>query len=155
MHEVPTTRVPELAERVDAEAGSTWLFDVDGTLIGSIRSDRLRPGARQLLEALVDRGVRCVLWSAGGDEYAQTMAQRHDLDHLFDGFYAKEERDVGARYRTDHLADEHRPDVFVDDSPIDLPVSGRVVAVPQFMGGNAADRVLVDLLDRFPERLAS
>ena len=56
-----------------------WLFDVDGTLVGSVRSDRLRPGAQELLNELDGRGVTCVLWSAGGAAYARRMAQQHGI----------------------------------------------------------------------------
>ena len=132
-----------------AAGGCTWAFDVDGTLIGSIRSDRLRPGARPLLEALARQGVSCVLWSAGGRDHALAMARRHELDHLFVGYYAKAERDERAHYRTDHLAPDHQPHVFVDDSPVDLSPTETVVSVPQFLGGNLADRALFDLLERF------
>ncbi len=126
----------------------TWLFDVDGTLIGSIRSDRLRPGARELLDALVARQVPCVLWSAGGGEYAHRKAVEHGIEACFGGFYPKAERDVDGRYRIDHLPHAHRPAVFVDDVAGDLPVGAVVVAVPQFFGGSSADRTLFDVIDR-------
>jgi phosphoglycolate phosphatase-like HAD superfamily hydrolase len=132
----------------------SWTFDVDGTLIGSVRSDRLRPGAVELLEGLTRRGAVIVLWSAGGDDYARRKACEHGIDRFFDAFYAKANRDARGRYTVDHFAPEHRPNVFVDDSPIDLPVDSlvdlpvgaRVVAVAQFIGGNAADRELFEVL---------
>lgn len=128
-----------------------WLFDVDGTLVGSVRSDRLRPGAQELLNELDGRGVTCVLWSAGGAAYARRMAQQHGIVGFFDGFYAKLERDDADRYGVDHLEPRHRPDVLVDDSPLDLPSIGTIVGVPQFIGSNASDRALLDVhadLDR-------
>jgi phosphoglycolate phosphatase-like HAD superfamily hydrolase len=133
-----------------------WTFDVDGTLIGSVRSDRLRPGAVELLEELTGRGVAIVLWSAGGDDYALRKAREHGIERFFAGFYAKARRDALGRYTVDHFAPEHRPAVFVDDSPIDLPVDmavdlpggARIVAVAQFIGGNAADRGLFEVLDQ-------
>jgi phosphoglycolate phosphatase-like HAD superfamily hydrolase len=126
---------------------TVWAFDLDGTLIGSIRNDRLRPGARELLVALAERGVTCVLWSAGGAAYAERKAREHGIADAFVAFYAKAERDLDQRYRIDHFAPEHRPDVFVDDSPRDVTSGARVIRVPQFMGGNDADRSLRDLLE--------
>lgn len=130
-----------------------WAFDVDGTLIGSVRADRLRPGADELLAELTARDIVCVLWSAGGDEYAERSARTHGIHHHFVAFYAKAERDDGSRYVLDHLAPSHQPDLFVDDSPVDLPTGARIIAVPQFIGGNGADRALFDVLDRLDEIL--
>jgi long-chain acyl-CoA synthetase len=135
-------------ERVDAV---TWAFDVDGTLIGSIRSDRLRPGAADLLARLVERGVVVVLWSAGGADYARDMADQHGIGHYFAGFYAKQDRDKHKRYRVDHFAAEHHPQVFVDDSVIDLPVDSCMVEVSQFLGSNDADEALISLAARLDE----
>jgi phosphoglycolate phosphatase-like HAD superfamily hydrolase len=129
---------------------TVWAFDLDGTLIGSIRNDRLRPGARELLAALGEHDVTCVLWSAGGARYAERKADEHGIGHAFAAFYAKAERDVEQRYRVDHFAPEHVPDVFVDDSPRDVPAGAHVIRVPQFMGGNDADRGLRDLLESQP-----
>ncbi len=131
----------------------TWAFDVDGTLIGSIRSDRLRPGAAELLAALVARGHTLVLWSAGEAAYAERMARAHAIAEYFTAYYAKADRGVDARYRVDHFHPSHRPAIFVDDSPIDLPLDATVAAVPQFLGGNPADQalwqVIADLDDYF------
>lgn len=126
--------------------GAVWAFDVDGTLIGSIRSDVLRPGASDLLQALGSAGQRCVLWSAGGADYAQRMAARHGIENQFVAFYAKDVRDADGKYVTDHFEIEHRPDVFVDDSTIDLRDDHHTIAVPQFIGGNRSDAGLIDLL---------
>lgn len=43
------------------EQDMVWAFDVDGTLIGSIRSGVLRPAGCELLTALAARGVLAVL----------------------------------------------------------------------------------------------
>lgn len=126
--------------------GHVWAFDVDGTLIGSIRSEILRPGAPELLVRLGALGVTCVLWSAGGGDYARRMAAAHRIDTRFAAFHAKGGRDAEARYTTDHFGEHHRPDVFVDDSPSDLPAHCTVLAVPQFMGGNPADGALWTVL---------
>lgn len=137
--------------RVAGEVPSTghraavWAFDVDGTLIGSVRSDRLRPGAVALLDALLARGVNPVLWSAGGASYAEQMARLHGIESRFVAFYGKELRGPDGRYVTDHFDADHLPHVFVDDVPIDLPRQARVVAVAQFLGGNDSDGVLTAL----------
>lgn len=122
--------------------GSVWAFDVDGTLIGSVRSDAIRPGAIALLEELDRRAVTCVLWSAGGDEHARRIAHRHGFAHVIAAYYAKHRRDSTSRYVIDHFAVGHRPHVFVDDAPGDLPMDASVVSVAQFIGGNPADRAL-------------
>jgi phosphoserine phosphatase len=132
--------------REHVRRGAVWAFDVDGTLIGSVRSDVTRPGAGALLDELCRRSVTCVLWSAGGEEYARRMARSHGLDQAIAAYYAKRDRDALSRYVVDHFADHHRPDVFVDDAPRDVPGDATVVPVPQFIGGNAADRVLWGLL---------
>jgi phosphoglycolate phosphatase-like HAD superfamily hydrolase len=131
----------------------TWIFDVDGTLIGSIRSERLRPGVTELLDALAARQVQCILWSAGGGPYARRKANEHGVEDHFHGFYGKAERGEDGRYLLDHLPGEHPPAVFVDDAPGDLPVGARVVEVPQFLGGNLADRAIFHVVDRLDEIL--
>jgi hypothetical protein len=131
-----------------------WAFDLDGTLIGSVRSEQLRPGAIELLDGLAGRGVDCVLWSAGGAEYARRKAADHGLGDRFVGYYAKAVRDSSARYMVDHFDVDHQPDVLVDDSPVDLPIDVRVVSVPQFIGGNIADRALFDVLGALEDLVA-
>lgn len=126
---------------------SVWIFDVDGTLIGSIRSTQLRPGARELLETLTEAGTTLVLWSAGGAEYAHRMLAQFDLVHFFSGIYAKEERCERGLYRIDHIDPAHRPDTFVDDYPHEVPDTGRTIAVPQFLGGNPHDHGLKTALE--------
>ena len=69
-----------------------WLFDVDGTLIGSIRSDWLRPGALELIELLKTSDTTLVAWSAGGAEYARRMLAQFDMARVFIAFYHKDQR---------------------------------------------------------------
>ncbi len=130
-----------------ASSQHVWAFDVDGTLIGSIRGGSLRPGTVELLLALAARGVTCVLWSAGGAEYARRRATQHQIDRHFVAFYGKGERDVRDRYSSVHFDAAHQPSVFIDDSPIDLPLGARIITVAQFLGNSPADRVLFGLLD--------
>lgn len=121
---------------------AVWLFDVDGTLIGSIRGDQLRPRALELLQLLEASDATLVSWSAGGADYARRMLARLRIDSYFSAFYSKELRDSTGRYRLDHLAPEHLPGTMVDDYPQEVPDLGRVIGVPQFLGGNANDRGL-------------
>lgn len=130
-------------------AGAVWAFDVDGTLIGSVRSDVARPGAVDLLVALSLRGVNCVLWSAGGERYAERIAASHGFPVV--ASYAKRSRDDAGRYVTDHFPSHHRPDLFVDDVPSDIPRGGECISVSQFIGGNLADRVLRSIVDEVEE----
>ncbi len=95
-----------------------------------------------------------MLWSAGGADYARRKAGDHGLGDRFVEYYAKAVRDPSMRYVVDHFDRSHRPDVFVDDSPVDLPLGARVVPVPQFIGGNIADRALFDVLDSLEELMA-
>ncbi len=121
---------------------AVWVCDVDGTLIGSVRSDILRPGAIELLDRLRDAGTTLVLWSAGGAEYAKNMLAQFRIDHYFAAFYSKERRGPDDRYLVDHLCPKHRPGTLVDDYPGDVPEQPRVIGVPQFLGGNPHDRGL-------------
>jgi hypothetical protein len=91
-----------------------------------------------------------VLWSAGGAAYAERKAREHGIADAFVAFYDKAGRDRDQRYLVDHFEPEHLPDVFVDDSPRDVTAGARVIRVPQFMGGNDADRSLRDLLELQP-----
>lgn len=123
----------------------TWAFDVDGTLVGSIRSDVLRPGTAGLLSRLADRGIGVVAWSAGGAEYARRLLAEHGVADSFVAFYDKGQRDIDGHYSIDHLDPVHRPSVFVDDSPVDLDPAALVVGVAQFMGNNPSDTALIQL----------
>lgn len=123
-----------------------WVFDVDGTIIGSIRSDRLRPGVEELFETLTACGRTVVVWSAGGAEYAERMLSQFGIDHHVSAFYHKETRGPDGRYLVDHMLPEHRPGTLVDDYPHDVPQQCRVIGVRQFLGGNPSDRGLEEAL---------
>ena len=124
-----------------------WVFDVDGTLIGSVRSDVLRPGAMELLDRLRDAGATLVVWSAGGAGYAKNMLAQFRIDHYFAAFYGKDRRGPDGRYLVDHLRPEHRPGTLVDDYPGDVPDGPRVIRVSQFLGGNPHDTGLQGVLE--------
>ena len=96
-----------------------------------------------------------MLWSAGGAEYAALMADRHGIAHFFDAFYDKKCRGADGRYLTDHFQPEHRPTLFVDDSPDEMPSGLVVIGVAQFFGSNTADRALWNLVERLDELLGA
>lgn len=127
-------------------ADSVWLFDVDGTLIGSVRSDRLRPGAERLIRTLCARGKTLVVWSAGGADYAERMMARFGLDGFVSAFYSKQARGHDGRYTIDHFLPEHWPGTIVDDAAHEAPIAPRVLDVSQFLGSNQHDKGLDEAL---------
>ena len=122
--------------------GGVWLFDVDGTLIGSIRSGVLRPRVVELFDLLRRNGETIVVWSAGGADYARRKLDRFDLTGHVAGFYDKDRRGRDGRYLVSHLPPHHRPGTCVDDFSGEVPLESRIVRVPQFFGGNSADNGL-------------
>ncbi len=70
--------------------------DVDLTLVDA--NGQLLEGAREGLQRLKDKGCHLFLWSTGGLDYVRSVAERHQLTALFDGFVAK-------------------PDIIIDDFP--------------------------------------
>ena len=70
--------------------------DVDLTLVDA--NGRLLDGARESLQRLKDKGCHLYLWSTVGLDYSRTVAARHQLTDLFEGFAAK-------------------PDIIIDDMP--------------------------------------
>jgi long-chain acyl-CoA synthetase len=119
-----------------------WVFDVDGCLVDSVTGSSLRPGAVAILEGLATAGRRIVLWSAGGDTYAQAKADEFHIDHFVNGCFAKEGRDADGYYRTTHLPVEGRRTVFVDDRPEDLAPGLDVLAVSPYLADDPFDRGL-------------
>jgi long-chain acyl-CoA synthetase len=125
-----------------------WVFDVDGCLIDSLAGSSLRPGARPILEHLAAQGRSVILWSAGGDGYAQGRAEEFGLEHLVDGYFAKHGRDPDGFYRTGHLPTRGRHAVFVDDRPEDLARSLDVIAVSPYLRDDPHDRGLDEVARR-------
>lgn len=128
-------------------APDAWVFDVDGCIVDSITGSSLRPLTHDVIARLRSRGVAVVVWSAGGRDYAERRARQLGFDHLVDAFHAKETRDVDGRWRVDHLARGHRPTVFVDDRPEELPDHVRVVGVSPYLAETPHDRGLAVVLD--------
>src|SRR5947207_3860483 len=95
---------------------STWVFDVDGSLLDLLTGLSLRPRTEELLSGLVEQEHTLILWSAGGADYALRKAEELGIVHFFDKFEDKIDR-VDGRYATEHFLDDHEHVVFVDDQP--------------------------------------
>ena len=128
-------------------ASEIWAFDVDGTVIDSLTGTSLRPGARELLDALRVSGHRVVWWSAGGAHHARQRAEHVGAVDLVDSFHGKDERGADGRYVADHLAEDGGLVVFVDDRPEDLPLGARFVAVSPYLAHNPHDRGLARAME--------
>jgi hypothetical protein len=118
------------------------VFDVDGCLIDLVTGTSLRPLAVELFESLTGQGVDVVLWSAGGAAYAARRASQVGIDTLVAACHGKTERDPDGRWRIDHLLERHRPAVFVDDQPEDLPGHLVVLGVSPYIAHSPHDRGL-------------
>lgn len=62
-------------------------IDVDGTLLDA--NEKLVPQAFEGLQQLKDAGHCLQLWSGGGAEYAEKIATKYNLTHLFDSYAKK------------------------------------------------------------------
>ena len=124
-----------------SSATDCWVFDVDGCLVDSLTGTSLRPGTRELLDSLAGR-TQVLLWSAGGDTYARARAEQFQVDHLVNGYFAKEGRDVEGHYLTIHLPLGSGRAVFVDDRPEDLDDRLDVIAVSPYLSDDPHDRGL-------------
>ena len=62
-------------------------IDVDGTILDE--NEGLVPQARESLQRLKDAGHHLQLWSGGGGEYAEKIARKFNLTHLFDSYAKK------------------------------------------------------------------
>jgi phosphoglycolate phosphatase-like HAD superfamily hydrolase len=124
------------------QVATTWVFDVDGTLIDAMTGRSLRPLANELLAHLSTAGVTLILWSAGGADYARRRAEEHGVDHWFSRFLAKQGRDDVGRYLTSSFLTGHDDVVFVDDMPNDLPIGANVIGVRPYIAANTHDRGL-------------
>jgi hypothetical protein len=80
----------------------TVYFDVLGTLL-STDERTLRPGAVALLDRLAKQGHEVVIWSTGGQSYAQAFARRFELSSWVTEYRSK--RDLTAR--PDFCVDDH------------------------------------------------
>lgn len=133
---------PSVDEPTDA-----WVFDVDGCLVDSITGTSLRPLTLEVIESLHARGIAVLLWSAGGADYTEQRARQFGIDHLIDGFHAKQARDHEGRWLIDHLTVHHRPRVFVDDRPEELSDQVTVIGVSPYLAGSIHDRGLAAVLE--------
>jgi long-chain acyl-CoA synthetase len=123
-----------------------WVFDVDGCLIDSMTGTSLRPLAREVIDVLHLHGVSVVLWSAGGGPYARRRARQLGFESDVLACYGKEHRDESGRWKVDHIHAAHRPLLFIDDQPDELPAHVAVVGVRPYLAASSHDRGLADLL---------
>ncbi len=124
-----------------------WVFDVDGCLVDSLTGTSLRPRAREILEHLAGC-TRVFLWSAGGGDYARDRAGQFRVDHLFSGYFSKEDRDADGCYLTTHLPVCRGIAVFVDDRPEDLAAHVEVIGVSPYLAEDPHDRGLEEVARR-------
>lgn len=71
-------------------------IDVDRTVIDG--EGNLREGAANSIDEIKAAGCSLTLWSSAGANYAQDVARRHEIAHMFEAFCAK-------------------PDLAIDDEP--------------------------------------
>jgi phosphoglycolate phosphatase-like HAD superfamily hydrolase len=106
-------------------------IDVDLTLVDE--EGELLPGAVEALTMLREVPCELTLWSAAGAEYAKSIAARHKLGHLFEGFAGK-------------------PDLAIDDDPQSLVLRKLVVRKPEDHWHEVRQRA-VDALEQIREEL--
>lgn len=121
------------------EQPPAWVFDVDGCLVDSQTGRSLRPMAADLLATVRGAGRAVVLWSAGGEAHARNVAERLGVATLVDAYYDKAMRGADRCWSIDHLAVAHRPEVFVDDRPEEIPVGTATLAVHPYIGPDVYD----------------
>ena len=128
-----------------------WVFDVDATLLDGMSATSVRPGALELLSALLLTGRRVFAWSAGGDDYARRRLTEAGLVECFENVHDKGERGNDRCYRPAHFLDHISAltALFIDDQPIDLPTELAVVGVRPYLAANSHDTELLDLHQRF------
>ncbi|HEY1704271.1 MAG TPA: haloacid dehalogenase-like hydrolase [Trebonia sp.] len=129
-----------------------WAFDVDGALVDLLGGQTLRPHAHALLSELRRRGHVIVVWSAGGADYARRKAAATGIDALVDAYYDKAGRDDDGRRTAGHFAAGHRPTVFVDDAPEEVPARGTALGVRPFLAPGQHDTVFADLIEDLDRR---
>ena len=136
------------SDATPASEATSWVFDVDGTLVDSLTGTSLRPGARDLLAFLAAGDARVIFWSAGGCDYAAQRAAQFGMEPLVNGFFSKEGRDERGFYTTSHLGLGPEPAFFVDDRPEDLSPVLTVIAVSPYLAEDAHDRGLHEVARR-------
>jgi long-chain acyl-CoA synthetase len=123
-----------------------WWFDVDGCLVDALTGASLRPGAVEVLSGVRRDAAAVLLWSAGGADYARRRAEEHGIAEMFDGFFAKDERDDAGRYVPPPFGDGIA--VFVDDQPEDMPHGAQVIGVHPYLAADPHDTGLAGVLSR-------
>lgn len=94
-------------------------FDVDNTLV--VNQDRgveLRPHVPEAFSLLKDLGCSVYLWSRGGKEYADQVADMFNLRGVVEGSFEKPPRNYKTEYLSTYLP--AKPDFIVDDGDVVL-----------------------------------
>ena len=113
-------------------------FDVDQTLLHSSPEGwELRPGSRDVLEALTEMGHEVYLWTATGAMHARQLVERYDLQKFVVDCFDK-----------DPTAVPMLPDIVVDDDWF-LVQKYNGVLVSQYRETDPDDRELYRVLDWF------
>ncbi len=115
-------------------------------MVDSFDGKSLRPLARELLVALRQKGCGIDIWSAGGAEYAERVAQRVGIRDLVGTFWTKDRGANGKWTLPLELAEITV--VCVDDQPDGVPSNVESIGVFPYLGANPYDQVLRKLLDR-------
>lgn len=119
-------------------------FDVDQTILGMDNS--LRPGVRETMIALKEKGHRIYVWSGMG--IRRETVRRHGLEGLVAGLYQKPLYDY--EERLEELGLPFPPDFVVDDDPQVVSAFGGLWVPPYYKQGDddgAMARVLVAASD--------
>lgn len=97
------------------------LIDVDGTItVWDNGRPRLRPTMPTLLECFKLLDQRVIVWSAGGDEYAQFTCDRYGMAPFIDSYLTKPDYPMSAGSVIDIL-EGCVPVLQLDDDPTEHP----------------------------------
>jgi hypothetical protein len=108
-------------------------FDVDQTILGMDNS--LRPGTREAMSGLIDRGHVVYVWSGVG--IRREAVRRHTLEPLVSGVYHKPQYDHVKRLT--EMGVLASPDFVVDDDPEVVGAFGGLW-VPPYYKASSEDR---------------
>ena len=104
-------------------------FDVDQTILGLDSS--LRPGAREVMQGLIDGGHRVYLWSGMG--VRTEVVKRHKLGPLVSGLYPKPH--YSHQEKLAEMGVPVTPDFVVDDDPEVVMAFGGLWVPPYHFSG--------------------
>ena len=92
--------------------GQVIYVDVDDTIIS--HHDIPKPHVIQFLRHAVEKGAILYLWSAGGDTYAEGVALKLGIHHLFKAFLAKPDATIDdLDIKADFIMENYHPNHFL------------------------------------------